>query len=228
MFKTTFMKTSCFIKSIQLSLPILISGLLLGCGSGKMESTWTKDNYADRTYDKIAVIGIGKNIIARTTFERDAVTLLKENGINAVEGVSIFPTSLEQKESSAQAYIDLIKKNDIDGVITMALIDSSESERYQPGQTQYIPSYYRVGRYLVRHYNVYETPGFYTSSKSYLIEAVLYNVKGELYEGKETMVWAGQSSVIDPGSTASASRTFTRKMVNQLISDGIIVIQEQN
>ncbi len=192
------------------------------CGPVKMSSTWTKGEYRDRGYSKITVVGIGKDLAARNTFEQDAVRLLKEQGINAVEGIGMFPPSGTEEIRTAEDYIQIIKENNLDGVITMALVDAKDTDRYQPGETLYIPSYYRVGEYIVRGYQAIDTPGYYSTEKSYLIEAVLYNVKGDLYKGKETMVWTGQSSLLAPSSLESASEIFTKRMVNQLIVDKII------
>ena len=75
---------------LALSLLFTMS-LQQACGPTKMGSTWTKETYQDRDYSKIAVIGIGKDLTARNTFEKDAVALLKEQGINAVEGILMFP-----------------------------------------------------------------------------------------------------------------------------------------
>ncbi|MEM7380147.1 MAG: hypothetical protein AAF361_02995 [Bacteroidota bacterium] len=205
-------------------LPLISIFLFLGCGPVKMSSTWTKDGYNERSYGKLAVVGMSKDLKSRNIFEGDVVALLKENGINAVEGISMFPPG-SGENLKAKDYIRIIKENNLDGVITMALIDSKESERYQPGETLYVPSYYRVGRYIARGYNVYNTPGYYTPTKTYLIEAVLYNVKGELSEGKETMVWTGQSSLMNPSSIESASKSFTKQLVNQLIADNIVSAQ---
>ncbi|WP_411029322.1 hypothetical protein [Spongiimicrobium sp. 3-5] len=212
------------------TLPVIFYGLcflfiLIGCAPAKMSSTWTKKDYTKRDYSKIAVVGIGKNLAARNTFEKDAVSLLRDQGINAVAGIVLFPPGGTTEIRTAADYIKIIKDNNLDGVITMALVDSDERDRYQPGETRYIPSYYRVGKYLVRRYAAYETPGYYSKTKSYLIEAVLYNLKGELFEGKETMVWTGQSSLVDPSSMESASKGFTKRMVNQLIADGILKAQ---
>lgn len=221
------MKMYCIQKSVKSIALIWATVLFMGCGAGKMESTWTKGDYVDRKYDKLVVIGIGKNLAARSTFERDAVKLLREIGVNAVEGGSVFPPGLAQDQSAAKEYIEIIKRNGIDGVLTMALVDSNESERYQPGETQFVPSYYRFGRYIVRRQLIVETPGYYQTTRTYLIESVLYNVKGGLYEDKDTMVWLGQSSLIDPSSLESASKSFTKRMVNQLVADGIVETDEK-
>ncbi|KQC28637.1 hypothetical protein [Flagellimonas eckloniae] len=210
---------NCLPTMITLSIVMLF----LSCGVTKMESTWTSNDYPDREYSKIAVVGIGKDLAARNTFEQDAVELLRAQGINAVVGIHMFPPGGKVEIRGPKDYIKIIKENNLDGVLTMALVDSNEKERYQPGETVYIPSYYRVGKYIYRGYRTYSAPGYYTNQKSYLIEAVLYNVKGELFEGKETMVWTGQSSLLEPSSLKSASDTFTKRMVNQLITDMVIM-----
>ncbi|TMM57063.1 hypothetical protein FEE95_11265 [Maribacter algarum] len=215
------MKKKFFRTVLALSISFTLS-LQQACGPTKMGSTWTKETYQDRGYSKIAVIGIGKDLNARNTFEKDAVALLKEQGINAVEGILMFPPGGTEEIRTAEDYIKIIKKNNLDGVITMALINSKETDRYKPGETVYVPSYYRVGEYIVRGYQSFNTPGYYTTEKSYLIEAILYNVKGDLHKGKETMVWTGQSSLLQPASLQNASESFTKRMVNQLITDGII------
>ncbi|WP_350288995.1 hypothetical protein [uncultured Croceitalea sp.] len=216
------MKTNLIKLRLKFSTLILFAVLVVGCGTAKMSSAWTKDNYVDRTYLKLAVVGVGKDLTARTTFEKDAVALLKEQGINAVEGIEIFPPGGTEEIRTVEDYIKIIKENSLDGVITMALINSKETDRYKPGETLYVPSYYRVGEYIVRGYQSFNTPGYYTTEKSYLIEAILYNVKGDLHKGKETMVWTGQSSLLEPSSLKNASESFTKRMVNQLITDGIV------
>ncbi|WP_298501623.1 hypothetical protein [uncultured Maribacter sp.] len=215
------MKKQFFKTMMSLSICLVVS-FLLGCGPAKMSSTWTKDTYKEKKYSKIAIIGISNDLLAKNTFEQDAVKLLKKQGINAVEGIKMFPLGAD-KNKTAEDYIKIIKENNLDGVITMALIDSKEKDRYVPGEALHIPTYYRVGKYIVRSYQTIDTPGYYTTSKSFLIEAILYDVKGDLYKGKETMVWTGQSTLLEPYSLKNASESFTKIMVDQLIKDEIIV-----
>lgn len=43
-----------------------------------------------------------------------------------------------------------------------------------------------------------------------------------LYEGKETIVWKGQSSLVDPSSIESAAKSFTKKMVNHMVQSEVV------
>ena len=198
---------------------LLVVLLFLGC-SPKLSSSWTKPEYTKRSFTKIAIVGISQNMKARTAFERTAADLLKDQGISVVEGVTVFPPNMNSKNK--EGLIAKIKENKLDGIITMSLIDSNESQRYQPGELQDVDlGYYRVGKYLVRRYTAIETPGYYVPSKSYLIEAVLYDLKGNL-DSEKSLVWRGQSKLVDPSSIESAAKSFTRAMVGHLINEGII------
>ncbi len=195
---------------------------LSACGPAKMNATWSNPNYEDKSYSKIAVVGIGKDIDARTSFENTAVQLLKEKGINAVEGITVFPPTGLEEAYTAEDYIRIITQFNLDGIITMALVDTAESKQYTQGEIYTIPRYYRVGKYLVRSNLAVRGAGYYTTSKSYLIEAILYNLKGELKEGKETIVWTGQSTLINPSSLSTAAKSFTKRLVNELINERVI------
>ena len=196
--------------------------LLVAC-SPKLSSDWTKDGYQGHSFKKIAVVGISDNLKARISFEDRAVDLFKKKGVNAVAGINVFPPNMSEEDQKPKNLIKIIERHQLDGVITMSLVDSEESERYRPGESYTYPSgYYRFGRYYVRTYNTVRTPGYYESTKSYLIEAIFYDVSGELYEGKETMVWKGQSSLVDPSSIESAAKSFTKKLVSHTLEYDII------
>jgi len=74
--------------------------------------------------------------------------------------------------------IKIIKDNNIDGVITMSMIDSDESMDYELGRTVTVPTdYYRYGPYAFQRYSTIHEPGYYVETKSYLIEAVLHDLR---------------------------------------------------
>ncbi|KAA1244611.1 hypothetical protein [Aquimarina sp. RZ0] len=194
----------------------------------KLSSTWKSKDYKGRTYTKIAVVGIGEDLAARKAFENNAVQLLKDNGIHAITGITIFPPKMSPKKGEDAKFIKILKDNDIDGVITMSLINTKESQRYTPGETYAVPlGYRRFGRYYYRTYSYISTPGYYQDEKSYLIEAVLYDVAGELQEGQNTLVWSGQSALINPSSSQNAAVTFTSEMVASLLND-MVILPSQN
>lgn len=208
-------------KSI-LRICLLLSAVVSSCAP-KLNTDWTKEGYEGHTYNKIAVVGITKNLEARNSFEATAVELFGKQGLNAIPGINIFPPNMSEEQRKPENLIKILKDNQIDGVITMSLIDSEESKRYERGETLTYPGgYYRFGRYYYRTYNTIQTPGYYVSTKSYLIESVLYDVSGELNGDKEAMVWTGQSALVDPKSVESAAKSYTKKLVNHVLTQGVI------
>lgn len=201
---------------------ILLALVAFGC-SPKLSASWTDSDYSDRTFNKIAVVGISNNLRARMEFENTAVALLRENGINAVVGISIFPINMSEEDKEPANLIKIVEENGLDGVITMSLVDTEESTRYQHGENHYYSAgYYRFGNHLVQRWGMVSTPGYYVSTRSYLIEVVLYDLKGELYEEKEILVWKGQSELVDPSSIESAAKSFTKKMVMHMMGDVVM------
>ncbi|MEM6523761.1 MAG: hypothetical protein AAGF85_11740 [Bacteroidota bacterium] len=217
------MKTNKSTLMVQLCLAL---GVVVSSCAPKLNTDWTKEGYTGHSYNKIVVVGISKNLEARNSFEATAVELFKKQGLNAIPGINIFPPNMSEEQRKPENLIKVLKNNQVDGVITMSLIDSEESQRYERGETLTYPGgYYRFGRYYYRTYNTIQTPGYYVPTKSYLIESVLYDVSGELTEDKEAMVWTGQSALVDPTSVESAAKSYTKKLVNHVLAEGVIKTQ---
>lgn len=202
---------------------LIISLIIFSACSSQLAVDWTDKSYSDRTYSKIAVIGIGKDLQTKVLFEEVTVERFQKEGINAVVGVDIFKPNMPENEKNNANYLKIVKENNLDGIITVSLVDVQESSRYEQGENYTIPAgYSRFGRYWVQRYATVRSPGYYVDTKEYLIEANLYNLKGELTEDSQTLVWTGQSSLVDPSSPESGSKSFSKKMVNHLVKNGIV------
>lgn len=207
----------------------LTSLLILSSCSPGLSSSFTKEGYTENTYKKIAVVGISKDLISRMSFEKTIVSELKENGINAIEGITMFPQNMNGEKSSPATLKKIVLDNKLDGVISVSLVRKEDGHKYQPGGTYTVPTgYYRFGRYVSRQYVTVREPGYYEPSKSYVIEAVLYNLKGQLTSEQDNWVWTGQTSLVDPSSLESASETFSKKLVAQILKDKVITTQAQD
>ncbi len=201
---------------------LIALGVAFGC-SPRLSVDWTKENFSGVSFGKIVIVGISENLEARKKFESKTVELLKKKGMGAFEGITIFPPNMTEEELKPENLIKIIQENNVDAVITMSLVDTKESVRYEAGENVVVPSgYYRYGNFAFQRYQTIHTPGYFVDSKSYLIEAVLHDLRGELFVGKETLVWTGQSSLVDPTSVESAANSFTKKLVEHVVSNGII------
>ncbi len=216
------MKTSAFYLSILIGIILIFQSC-----APKLGSSWIKPNYQGKAYKKLVVIGIGDDLNARLLFENNAVQLLNDNGVNAIPGISIFPHSQTLKEENDIEIIEILKKNNVDGVITMSLINENQSQQHIPGKIYAVPTgYTRFGNYYYRTYRYIREEGYYVDQNSYLIEAILYDLKENLKDDEDAMVWTGQSSLINPSSAENASVLFVKKMVGSLIREQIIITRK--
>ena len=128
-------------------LALLLLFLAVGC-SPQLSADWTKENYTGKSFKKIAVVGISKDLAARNNFEKEAVALYQKAGINAVAGIDFFPPNMSEAERQPANLRKIVKANNLDAVITMSLIDAQETTRYEPGDTYVVAGAYRgFGRY---------------------------------------------------------------------------------
>ncbi|HAS44391.1 MAG TPA: hypothetical protein DCS93_28190 [Microscillaceae bacterium] len=203
-------------------LSFIVLFALVGC-SPKLTKNWTSEKYTSRSFKKIAVVAVTKDLNVRKEFENQAIKLLKKRGINVIEGIKVFPPGMTEAEKQPKNLIKLIKAHQIDGVITMSLVDQSKSMRYIPKENVTVPSEYdQYGKFTFMRYESIQKSGYFIESKRYLIEAVLHDLKGELYEGKKTLVWIGQSTLVDPKSVGKAAKKFVRRMVNGIVASKVI------
>lgn len=194
---------------------------LISC-SQKLSSDWIGENYTDGAFNKIAVVGVGDNLKSRTEFEQTATKLFRKRGINAVEGISIFPFDMSEEEQKTENMVKIITENKIDAVLTMTLIDTEEAIHEEGQKNPDAAEYYQYMRFAFGASNDLQTLDDYSSSKSYVIEAVLYDLRGDLTKGKNPLVWSGQSSIVDPSSLESIARSFSKKLVSHTIDEKII------
>jgi len=203
-------------------LSFIILFALASCAP-RLTKNWTSEKYTSRSFKKIAVVAVTKDLNVRKEFENRAIRLLKKRGLNVIEGIKVFPPGMTEEEKQPKNLIKLIKAHKIDGVITMSLVDQSKSMRYIPKENINVPSEYdQYGKFTFMRYENIQKPGYFIESKRYLIEAVLHDLKGELYEGKKTLVWIGQSTLVDPKTVGGAAKKFVRRMVNGIVASKVI------
>lgn len=151
------------------------------------------------------------------------VKQFKIKGVKALKGREFFPPNMNIQMQSRESLRKIIEDNEIDGVITLSLIDESEIKQYVQGETYVVPDYYYpYGYYAYQRYTTVSTPGYFVTSKKYVVEGVLHDLKGDINK-QDKLVWRGQSSLINPTSIRSASTEFSQAMVNYLVKNKLVV-----
>ncbi len=207
----------------KIVLTLLVATLLLSC-STTMKYTWTKENFEGKSFDKILVLTLSKNLKSRTLFENTVVDLLAQEGIKATNGLQIITPVEDIKKLTEEEIEKRIKDGGYDAVLVTSLIDVNTRD-VQVNNYNYYPYMYG-GRYgygyrswIYSSYN-YMWNDQYREEKTYVLETRLYDVNES--NQKEAVVWSGQSELIDPSGSESASKTYSNKLVKTLMESGTI------
>ncbi len=200
----------------------LFAMIFLWSCATSMKYTWTKENFEGKHFNKILVLTITKNLQSRTQFENTVVKYLAEEGINATNSLSVF-TPVENYEKLSEKEIgERIKNGNYDGVLITTLIDINTQDVMVNNSAAYYPMPYAYGyrSYIYSGYGHMYAPDYYRQQKTYVLESRLYDITAE--SAKDAIVWSGQSSLTDPSSSESASKSYADRLVNTLIKSGVI------
>lgn len=207
----------------RIILSLVVMFFLWSC-STTMQYTWTKDNFEGKSFDKVLVLTLSKNLKSRTLFENTVAQLLIDEGITATNGLKVITPVEDLKKLSEEEIGERIKAGGYDAVLVTTLVDVNTRD-VQVMNNNYYPYMYggRYGygyrSYIYSSYN-YMWNDQYREEKTYVLETRLYDVN----EGnpKEAVVWSGQSELVDPSGSESASSTYSKKLVKTLMESGTI------
>ncbi|WP_347839233.1 hypothetical protein [uncultured Draconibacterium sp.] len=192
--------------------------------STTMKYTWTKENFEGKSFDKILVLTISKNLKSRTLFENTVVDLLKEEGLEASNALNVF-TPVEKLDDLSEEEIEKrIKDGAYDAVLVTSLIEVNTRD-VRVNNYNYYPYMYG-GRYGYGYRSfIYYNYDFmyrdqYREEKTYVYETRLYDVNEP--DVKQAVVWSGQSELIDPSGSESASKTYSKSLVRTLMESGTV------
>ncbi|MCK5730264.1 MAG: hypothetical protein KAH68_04280, partial [Draconibacterium sp.] len=180
--------------------------------------------FVGKEFDKILVLTITKNLKSRTLFENTVVENLAEGGVNASSSLSVF-TPVEKMEDLSEDEIEArIKKGNYDGVLVTTLVDINTQDVRANSTTSYYPMSYGHGygyrSFIYSGYGHMYEPDYYREQKTYVLESRLYDVSES--DPKEAVVWSGQSELVDPSGSDSASKTYSDILVKTLLESGTI------
>jgi hypothetical protein len=188
-----------------------------------MDYVWSKKGFEGKNMKKIAVIVVSKDAAARSTIENRIVNDLKDNGVDAISGLSFLPPNASKSDWETKRIAEKLKELGADGAISVSLISSNDKTEYVSGQSYIYPNgYYRYGRYVYRNYGNVYSPGYYEKQTEYLIESRLYDVT--ITSDKEkALLWMGQSSLVSPSSLKDAARSYGDNLIAYLIKNELII-----
>lgn len=213
----------------SIALTIAAVAVLASCSSTRIISSW-KGNVPANTTDKVLVFSlIGKNandIDFQDNFEDEVVVRLKNAGVEAYSAYDTFgPSALKKMDKNELAA--KINKGGYTGVLLLSFLNKDQEENYTPptttvyavptGPAVYNPWFYPYYNCYNCYYDQVTTPGYWTTTTTYILEARLYNAQDE-----NDAVYIGKTSTTNPEDAVQAAKDFASTIVTDMQDKGVI------
>ncbi len=168
--------------------------------------------------DKVLVLAMMADREAKDNIERIMSADLSAQGITAVTGTSVFGPkgfgNLTQEQVDSQ-----LSNAGYDAIMIVCLTAKDKDIDYVPGSayvSPYGPTYYGYyGRYRYMWDTIY-SPGYYTTSTTYVLDADLYSLPSD------KLIYSAQTRSYDPSNTKSLAESFSEEIIKDLKAQYII------
>ena len=201
-------------KKISSILTVIVLILMNSCSSTQIVSSWrAPDKHVHASdWKKVLVLALLRNETNRRSAEDQMVKYLDGKGITAY---SYLDENFDRKDE--QALRNKIKKDGFDAAITMRLIDVDQEKVYEPAQYYTYPLYYDdFVKYYCRNWMYYNIPGYYTITKKFIIETVVYSIQDD------RIIWSGITATYDPNGVKRLTAEIAHVIRNRMQQEGFI------
>ena len=173
----------------------LLSLVLISCATTHplvMDAAWENPTYESRTYNKIAVFGMAKDLKAKKEFENDAVKYFKNEGIEAVAGYTLYDHEPEGDEVNRPDIKQALYNKGFDGILTASTIEniSSDDEDITDDElASHAEGLYKFGQYFESRYDHLQSDVDHSHHKYSVLEANFYNLDVDNEYDRNGLVW---------------------------------------
>lgn len=150
--------------------------VLYGCTPRRITTTWKPDHVLPASYNRILVVGIlpEKDSLLRKQIEKDLSNSLQQLGYQAIPANIMFGLKGLSDLGQENTYLKLCS-NDIDAVLTVALVRETKESLSPAGKIYEDPnSYYYTRIWSYKHLQADESPA--TIKTEYFWEAILFDL----------------------------------------------------
>jgi hypothetical protein len=188
--------------------------LLFSCNSTRITNSWRDPDKQLHKGDwkKVLVVALLRNETNRHRTEDEMVKYLKGKGVTSYNYLG------EQFNQNDEAALrKKIKEDGFDAAITLRLIDVEKEKVYTPEQRYMYPVYYTdFSRYYQRNLVYYNTPGYYTVTKKFIIETVIYSIPDD------KIIWSGITETYNPEGVEKLTNEIANAIHKKMLDEGFI------
>lgn len=188
--------------------------IMVSCGSTQIASSWKEPNktVSINKLNKVLVVALFKDETSNRNAEDQMVGYLKDVGLASYK---YFKPNFDRKNEDIIR--EMIKMDEFDGAITMRLVDVDKEQIYTPSRSSPYPMYYRnFSGYYYRNWAYSSAPGYYSSTKTYTVETVVFSIK------EDKIIWSSLTKTTDPDGVQKMTEEIAEVVHKRMVKEGFI------
>lgn len=197
----------------------LCAAAIIACSpSLKIMHPWVSPDLTNKKFTKVMVLVLApaKYNDAGRIGEEDMVKALRAAGVNAVSAQAEYGPQRFRNDSE-QTALAKIRRSGADAVIITTLLDVDKDRQWVPDASWYPPPYYgHFWGYYSFWYDRAYNQGYYQTTRHYYFETNLYDLSST------NLIYSVQSETIDPGNVNALATSFSKRLVKDMRSRGVL------
>jgi hypothetical protein len=205
-------------------LSLVVSFVITSCKpSSSIRTTvlWVnKEKLPPQPIKTVFIIAFTDDLEVRSHFENDLADAAKKKGVKAYTSMGMIgPVEMKQIAPVRDVFIKKLQDSSCEAILTVALVHETSDTKYTPASSiNYSPYAYGsyspytgitafdpyggFGGYYGYAVTTMTTPGYYTTTNKYFVEAKVFDIKTD-----ETLMTT-QTKVTNPESIQKASKQY--------------------
>jgi hypothetical protein len=194
--------------------------VIIGCRtSTEITAQWKADETTETEYQRVFVASLMDDLAARAEIEEEYASRLANRNVETIKSVDVFrPGFLDDTQPSKEQLLEIIQEQNVDGILTITLIDEKDEQRWVPGGGPG-PMVAPMGRfgyygtfpgYFDHWYGTGWNTGYYTQETKFLIETNLYDASSL------DLIWSAQSKTYNTRNLASLATEYVDAIKKEL------------
>ena len=203
-------------------LLILLLTALYACDSTQLRDRWISPDASDYTLQKVFIVGLTNNEVAKAQFEKKLQKQLIERGIEASISLDKFDADfLESKKTNDElnALEHQLIQEGFDAVIFTKVAGIKNKIQYKKDYTNFDKNHKKFNDDFLMYQDQVFNPDAYQEYQVYNAETSVYC----LCPTKDrTLIWKGYIDIVDPENIDQTVNDYSKLLILVLENDGII------
>ena len=201
---------------------------LISCRpSTEVTAVWNAPEPERENYNSIFLAALTEDLSLRQNLEQEFARRLANRNVTTTKSVDTFrPDFFDEGSPERDQLEEIIRETECQGILTIALIDVEEEERFVQGGAGAMGGMYQpMGRFgyygtFPGYFNHWQgaafNTGYYSTDRKYFMETNLYDAESL------KLVWSAQSRTLNPSTDASFAKEYVNAVKAELRERGLV------